>query len=204
MNRANCAVTAAVLLFSSLGQVTAVQAGGGVVTFDDSVGNSLLYQDFSPGTSFVDQGLQFTNNGSFMYVWDGTSPNSNGTNNNIFAGFATGDYEAITLAGGGAFNLISLQMAISFYDSNPTETITVNGTPLTITQTLTTYDLNLTNVTQVDISGVPSNTGYWLADNITYSSAVVPEPASATMLIVGFGAVGMASYGWKRRKSAAV
>jgi hypothetical protein len=160
----------------------------------------LLYQSNSYGSSFVDQGLQFTNFGSEMYVWDATSPNSNGTNNNIFAGFVPTDYEAITLAGGGVFSLTSLDMAISWYDSNPAEIITINGTPITITQTLTTYVLNLTNVTEVDISGVPSGAGYWLADNLTYSAAV-PEPASATMLL-GSCAVGMAAFGWKRRKSA--
>jgi PEP-CTERM motif len=201
MSRANFAITAAVLLFCSLGQLTAVQ-GASVVTFDDAAGNALLFQGVSPGDSFVDQGLQFTNFGAALYVWDASSPNSNGTNNNIFAGFADTDYEAITLAGGGSFSLLSIDLAISWYDPNPTETITINGNPLTITQTLTTYNLNLMNVTEVDISGVPSLIGYWLADNVTYSA--VPEPASATMLIVGFGAVGMAAYGRKRRKSAVV
>jgi len=39
-----------------------------------------------------------------MGVWDFSSPNSNGTNNNIFAGFNTVDYETITKTGGGSFN----------------------------------------------------------------------------------------------------
>ena len=149
-------------LAGSLLVAGAAQASS-VVTFDDISAP----QAFS---SFTDNGLTFTNNGSYLYVWDASSPNSNGTNNNIFAGFNSSDYETITLAAGGKFNLTSIDLAISWYDNNPTETILVNGSALTITQTLTTYTLNLNNVSSVKISGVPSNSGYWLADNVTYSS----------------------------------
>ncbi len=154
---------------ASAALLSAFPAFATTVTFDDAAGNSIVDQAQSV---FSDQGLTFTNSGTYMYVWDGGSPNGNGTNANIFAGFSTGDFESITRTGGGAFDLVSLDLAISWYDANPTEIITVNGAPLTITQTLTTYTLNLLGVTQVDISGVPSNGGYWLADNVTTS---VPE-----------------------------
>ena len=168
-----------------------------VVTFDDAAGNAILDQAQS---QFSDQGLTFTSNGTYMYVWDGSSPNGNGTNANIFAGFNSGDNEVITKTGGGTFNLDSLDMAISWYDANPSETITVNGAPLTITDTLTTYNLNLNGVTSVTITGVPSNSGYWLADNI---SAGVPEPATWAVMLVGFGGLGV-SMRRQRRKQAAV
>jgi hypothetical protein len=169
-------------------------ARAGVVTFDDSVGNSLLGQGMGAGQSFSDQGLTFSVIGSGVgYVWDHTAPNSNGTNNNIF-GFGPTDTESITKTGGGAFNLNSIDLAISFYDSNPTELITINGTPLLITQTLTTYMLNLNGVSQVNISGVASGTGYWLADNVTFNVAVTPLPSTWTLLIAGFLGLGFVAY----------
>jgi hypothetical protein len=157
-----------------------------IVTFDDSVGQSLVYTYYASGESFSDQGLTFTSHGTEMYLWGPEAANTNGTNNNLFAGFATGDFETITKTGGGAFNLISLDLAISDYDSNPTETITINGSPLTITQTLTTYTLDLYGVTSVDISGVPSNTGYWTADNIVFT---VPETPAWVMMVFGFASL---------------
>lgn len=100
------------------------------VTFDDAAGNAIVDQYFANGQSFSDQGLTFTSGGSYMYVRDGSSPNSTGTNANIFAGFSSGDFEQITLTGGGTFDLQSLDMAISWYDGNPTETILINGNHL--------------------------------------------------------------------------
>jgi hypothetical protein len=173
-------------------------AQAGTVTFDDSVGNSIVDQVVS---SFTDQGLTFTSHGTYMGVWN-SNPNGNGTNSDIFAGFNTGDYESITLAGGGTFNLNSLDLAISWYDSNPSEIITINGSPLTITQTYTTYLLNLDGVSQVNISGVPSNSGYWLADNLNFTAAT-PLPSTWTMLIAGFIGLGFfASRGTKKGSAA--
>ena len=192
-------MAAVIMLLGGIGQVS--KANADVVTFDDATGNSLLFTTFSNGGSFSDGGLTFTNQGAnYMYVWDGSSPNSNGTNNNIFTGFTAGDYEAITKTGGGAFDLNSIDLAISWYDSNPSEVITVNGAPLTITQTLTTYNLNLTNVTEVDISGLPSQAGYWTADNIVFNASAVPEPATITLL--GIAVAGMAAPAWKRWRKA--
>jgi PEP-CTERM motif len=173
-----------------------ILAGGAAqaatVTFDDSVGDSLLFEAFSAGQSFTDQGLTFGVVGSGLeYVWSGASPNSNGTNNLIFA-FGPGDTESITKAGGGTFTLDSMQIAISWYDSNPTDTITINGTPLTITTTLTTYNLNLVGVTAVNISGVASDSGYWTADNIVYNA--IPEPSAWAMMMLGFVGLGFAGY----------
>jgi hypothetical protein len=50
-----------------------------------------------------------------------------------------------------------------------------------------TFTLGLTGVTAVNITGVPSNTGYWAMDNVVVS---VPEPETYAMLLVGLGLLG--------------
>jgi hypothetical protein len=178
------------LLFLSFLLCVAIasQAGATVVTFDDAVGNSILNTYFTNGQSFSDQGLTFTNQGSYMGVYSG-NPNGNGTNSLVFAGFNTGDYLAVTKTGGGTFNLNSLDMSISWYDGNASEVIMINGSPVTLIQGIQTYALNLNGITQLTITGVPSNTGYWLADNINYSA--VPLPGA--FFLFGPGLVGLAA-----------
>jgi hypothetical protein len=70
--------------------------------------------------------------GSYMYVWDGSSPNGNGTPALIFAGFGSGATMTMSLTAGGTSTLNSVDMTISWYDSNPSEVITVNGNPITL------------------------------------------------------------------------
>ncbi|MGO9175292.1 MAG: hypothetical protein ACLQED_04010 [Desulfobaccales bacterium] len=172
-----------------LGMVVAASAA--TVTFDDAYANSIVTDIYYNGSSFSDMGLTFTNSGTYMLVWGPGSPNSNGTNNLIFAGYNTGDSLAITKTGGGAFNLNSLEMSISWYDSNAAEVISVNGSPITLSQGIQTYALNLVGVTEVDITGVPSNSGYWLADNINTN---VPVPLPPSMLLLGSGLLGLVGF----------
>ena len=124
---------------------------------------------------------RLSGSGAVMSVSNGsalTSPNSNGTNNLIMS-CGPPYYVEITKTGGGTFTLNSIDLAISSFDSLPTDGITINGSPLTITQTLTTYNFDLENVSSVDITGLASTiTGYWTADNITYDEPVA-TPVSA-------------------------
>lgn len=179
----------AIALFVLVAPVSAA-----VITFDDPVGNSILY---SYPAAFSDGGLTFTNKGTYMSVWGASSPNSNLTNNLIFAGFSSGDLMSITKTGGGSFDLNSLDMSLSWYDSYSSETILINGTPITLGQGIQNYVLNLQGVTQVDITGVPSNSGYWLMDNVNTGSAV-PEPTSLLLFGTGLSGIGLAA--WRRRK----
>jgi len=75
-------------------------------------------------TTVSAQGLDFTNNGgTCLGVWTG-SPNGNGTPDLIFA-FA--GYTAITLTGGGAFDLNDFDMAISWYSAATSTTVDVTA-----------------------------------------------------------------------------
>jgi PEP-CTERM motif len=129
----------------------------------------------------------------YLFVWDGSSPNGNGTPALIY-GYGAGTYVDITRTGGGTFNLSSVDMTISWYDGNASEVITVNGSPITLVQGLQTYNLNLSNVTSVAFSGMPSNGGYWLMDNVVYNTT--PEPG--TLALLGSGM--LAGLGVVRRK----
>jgi hypothetical protein len=164
------------------------------ITFDDAVSNAVLH--INNIGSLSTGGLTFTDHGSNMGVWGpATTPGSNGTNSLIHAGFATGDYMAITKTGGGLFDLSSIDIAISFYDNNPSEIIYVNGTPITILPVMTTFILGLTGVSEVDITSVPSNTGYWALDNVVTS---VPEPEAYALFMAGLGMMGFIA---RRRKN---
>jgi hypothetical protein len=152
--------------------------------------NFVGYSPYNTAQSVVSyQGLDFTVIGNPLanYVWCCNSPNGNGLPG-LITGFGNG--ETITLTGGGAFNLQSVAMTLSWYVGSSSEVIFANGIPITLVQGLQTYNLNLNNVTSVVFTGIPD--GYWFMTNVMYnSSAVTPEPAS--LLMLGTGLVGMAS-----------
>jgi hypothetical protein len=173
-----------------LGWFAVNSANGSIINFDGTADNQDVPQ-FSQG------GLTFTNNGgSFMYVFDSTSPNSNGTDNLIFSGFTGNDFLRITKTGGGSFDLNSIDMTISWYNSNASETIFINGNQFSIFQGLTTLNVNLTGVTQVDITRMGGD-GYWLADNFNVNLGnAIPEPGSFLV----WGVLGLASLGLNKRR----
>ena len=167
-----------------IGLGTAVSAHASVVTFDSYSPLNTLFSSTSDG------GLDFAASSSgFAYVWDGNSPNSNGTPN-LILGLGDSDTITITRSGGGVFDLNSIDFAISWFSTDASDTIFINGSPLVITSTLTTYGLNLVGVSSVTITGLSSDSGYWLADNIVYNAATsVPEPSSLALAALACAAM---------------
>lgn len=153
-------------------------------------------------TSLSSGGLDFTSIGglnNLMYVFTG-NPNDN--TNALISAFGEG--VAIT-AGGSPFTLNSFDMTISWYDPLLADPVGLTAffqgggsstQTLNLIQGLQTYNLNLSNVVEADLSNVASNSGYWALDNITYNASTVPEPG--TLPLLGCGA--LACLGVLRRK----
>jgi hypothetical protein len=179
----------------------ASQAGAYVVDFNDVYTSFGSY--YVSSGSLSDQGLTFSlkqGNPMALYVWDGSNPNSNGTNNLIFGGATVVNgvnyaaVMAVTRTGGGAFDLDSVQMSISFNDDHTSETIYANGSPITLGQGIQTYNIALKGVTEVDFTSIVQYSGttpYWLMDNVTYQVSAVPLPAA--LLLFGPGLAGLAA-----------
>jgi len=175
-----------VLVALSITLLVGIASAAPVVTFDNYSPTDVCQSTISSG------GLDFSG-GFCMGVWTG-NPNGNGTPALVYDNFGGGQNVTMSLTGGGAFTLNSVDMAISWYDSNPMEMIQVNGSPLMLMQMQMTYTLNLSGVTSVTFSEIPGGPGYWLLDNINYTPA--PEPG--TLALIGSGI--LAAAGVLRRK----
>ena len=193
----------------AVGAASGAQAS--VVTF-----NNIPALGFTspPQLPLMSGGLDFATSsllsGIAISDYDPDKP-GNGTNYLAFASFQPPgvQYLSITQQGGGDFNLYSIDMMQSAYtasDAAP-DTVTIKywmgGTQHTyspsvsITNSFTTLNLELYDVTEVDIytlhrliPGSPAS-GFWALDNV-YSSATgpVPEPATWAMILTGFGGIG--------------
>lgn len=133
-----------------------------------------------------------------MGVWTG-SPNGNGTPDLVFG---YNGYVAITQTGGGAFNLNSFDMAISWYSAATSTTVNITADFMgggSTMQTLTLIDaeqlyrLNLADVTEVDVTALSSADGYWEMDNVNFDAAV-PEPGNTGLCAAAMLLLGIAAY----------
>ena len=163
-------------------------AQAGTATFDD-VANTTPAPFSSGGLDFA--GCDWT------FAWSAGSGKADNGTQNLIVGFV--DTVTITKTGGGLFTLDQLDAGLSWYTTENSFDLTLNGIDtITLGNTFQTYYFsNLVNVTSVTLSGAPTD-GYLGIDNIVFDAGTVPEPASIALM--GLALVGMATT--LRRKQA--
>ena len=178
-------ILAAMAAFATL---AAGAASAAILTFDDLTGGV----SFSNGSELDYNGFTFSGSAR-NYVWYANSPNSNGTTN-LIGGYSS----TLTIArsDGGLFNFTGADLAISWYNANPAQSIIINGVSIGLTQTLTSLDFSFFGVDSISIVGFRN--GYWTGDNFRLSA--VPVPASLPLLAAGL--VGLRIVARRKRKAA--
>ena len=147
------------------------------------------------------------NTGFFQCVRDTASGLENADNGTkvVINGFSN---HTITATNGNPFDLLGLDLGISFFNANPSDHVTItaflhgggtSSTVLEIFSTFNTYVLSFLNVDSFTISqasdGDSNNSafypGYVAVDNIVFAQdrQSVPEPAS--LVLVGLGLIGL-------------
>lgn len=185
-------------------------ARAGVVTFDDRVidpdGYATEANDFSEqGLSFAGLQFYFIPHGNPVVI----QPNGYPT---TFMETAE-EPVVVTLTGGGVFDLLSLKLGLGDFNSGSSDTVLVTGAKancsidclvslnLTITNVFQTFDLaGFTGLSQVTFGQHINNlqqvdTGYLAFDDLAFRAegdTAVPEPATWAMMLLGFGALGVA------------
>lgn len=172
----------------------------------DVAADLITFDAYSPQNLIEDSisysGLNFRSNGS-QYVWDVNPGATNGTPV-LINGYGETSNVVITATNGDAFFLNSFDLGLTWL-SQLTDTVHViyNGSDGSITfddiildQHFVNIQLNLPALSAVIISG-PHLGGYIALDNIDFHSAV-PEPSPSCL--VGFGGIGLAVSGIRRRR----
>lgn len=165
--------------------ISASGASAATVTFDGKGSYNAAALFFEGGLDFASAGL--------MYIFP-EAQGSHGTDALIFAVSQINQNQQVTITrtGGGLFDLVSIDMAKSFYTASASPTVSINGVSHNLGSSMTTLALGLKSVSSVTIS--PLSTGYWVADNLVYETApaaAVPLPAGAPLVLTGLAALGL-------------
>jgi len=189
----------------ALGAASCAQAD--VVTFNDLPALGSTPPSLLPLTN---GGLVFTSTSLYTFIVPSNAATAaaphdkpgNGSNYLVFDATTTGQYLAITQAGGGDFSLYSIDMMQSLYTgaSSATDHVTIkyfNGTGAhyeteAVGNAFATLALNLDDVTKVEIFRLHTQpNAYWGLDNVNSSaSGPVPEPATWAMMLTGVFGIG--------------
>jgi hypothetical protein len=127
------------------------------------------------------------------YVWGGEGVGA--SKGFIYSGQSAGIPLTISRTGGGAFFLQSLAYATSFGNSASPISYTLNFAAggsangvLNIGEVFQTFSVNA-NLSSL-VLGPSDGDNYTAIDNVSYSLAAVPEPATWAMMVLGFGGAG--------------
>lgn len=177
----------AVLAFSG-------QASANVVDFEGTVGNGCV-------TTQIDEGGLSFNTGFYQCLVNtafGTQGADNGTD------FLINGYSnlMVSATNGNPFDLFGLDLGISFYNSNPSDQVTLTGflhgggtsaQVLSIGQSFASYSFSLTGLDAFSISTNVVGSGYVAVDNINFSQAggTVPEPESLALVGLALAGLGL-------------
>jgi PEP-CTERM motif len=204
--------TAAAVALASLALAQAAQAG--TVNFEDRVfADHDTYQ--TEANSFTEQGLNF---GGLQFYFIPSDNPAVTFPTNYSSTFMETAIEPVTmsLVGGGAFNLLSLDLGLGQYNQGSSDSVTISGTKancsancavstmLTVTDAFQSFSLaGFTGLSSISVGAQQfsnpgalfppqADSGYLAFDDISYTAvgAPVPEPAAWALMIVGLGAAG--------------
>jgi len=162
---------------------------GGLGYFDTYTEDGFQFQ--VPGGNHVDGVFTGTPTPNGLLQWHEVGDN---TSNNV-----------ITLSfGGAAFDLVSVTLDPNHDFGSNVVTVSSSAGTTDIGGASGLYNLNYLNVTSVTFDNVDDNSGFlsYLSQVVVnVDMAAVPEPSSMALLLTG--AIGLAGYGWRRKRRAA-
>lgn len=182
----------AVLAFSG-------NAVAALVTFEDVAGTNCVQSQVNSG------GLSF--NTGFFQCLRNTASNGGGAADNGTKFLSNGASDlTVTATDGNVFDLMGLDLGISFFNANLTDNITFtafmhggasNVQVLSIGRNFASYSFNLTGLDSFHIS-TTANHGYVAVDNINYAQAGTSVPEPTSIALIGLALFGLVAV---RRRS---
>ena len=185
------------------------------ITFDGILANQGDATWF--GESYIENGIVFTSSGNRLVSWESDYRyNADPSGRTLFSN-DWGSYLNFSVAGGGVFNLYSLDIAGVYNtpESGPVAFIyNIGGNNYSGTFTLDnmvglqTFNLNLIGLTsfgvqQILYTGALDTYHGSQVDNVVLDiQSAVPEPSTWAMMLLGFGSIGYSMR--RRRKSGAM